>query len=80
MSEEEIIAQASIHWEYLWQMYRSLGEEKFFKSLDHFQKLSGSDQLHQALKQGKSIEEYRASYQDDLNAFKKIRAKYLLYP
>lgn len=80
LSEEEIIAQASIHWEYLWQMYRSLGEEKFFKSLDHFQKLSGSDQLHQALKQGKSIEEYRASYQDDLNAFKKIRAKYLLYP
>ncbi len=80
LGEEEIIAQASIHWDYVWQMYQSLGEDKFFKNLDHFQKLSGSDQLHQALKQGKSIEEYRASYQDDLNAFKIIRAKYLLYP
>lgn len=80
LSEEEIIAQESIHWEYLWEMYESLGEDKFFKSLNHFQKLSGSDQLHQALKQGMSIEEYKASYQDELNDFKKIRVKYLLYP
>ena len=80
LSEEEIIAQGSIHWEYLWQMYRSLGEDKFFQRLSHFQKLSGSDQLHQALKEGKSIEEYKASYAEDLEKFKKIRAKYLLYP
>ena len=61
-------------------MYDSLGEEKFFKSLNYFQKLSGSDQLHKALKNGWTIEQFRDSYQDDLNRFKLIREKYLLYP
>lgn len=69
-----------IEWEYVWTMYEALGEDAFFKSVDFFNKLSGSDQLHQALKKGLSIDEFRDSYQDDLNAFKKVRKKYLLYP
>lgn len=80
ISNEELLAQAEINWEYVWMMYESLGEENFFKSLNYFQKLSGSDQLHQALLKGWSIEEFRDSYQDDLDQFKKVRKKYLLYP
>lgn len=80
LSVDEISSRKSINWEYVWMMYDSLGEEKFFKSLNYFQKLSGSDQLHQALKNGWTIEQFRDSYQDDLNRFKLIREKYLLYP
>lgn len=79
LSEEEITKETQINWTYLWKMYASLGEDDFFKSLDYFQKLSGSDGLHQALKEGWTIEEYRNSYKDDLDAFKLIRSKYLLY-
>jgi uncharacterized protein YbbC (DUF1343 family) len=80
ISNEEIIARGAINWEYLWLMYDELGEDEFFKSLNYFQKLSGSDKIHQALLNGLSIDEFKASYQEELNAFKLIRAKYLLYP
>ncbi len=79
LSNEELTKEARINWTYLWKMYDSLGEAAFFKSLDYFQKLSGSDDLHQALKKGWTIDEYRNSYQKDLDAFKVIRGKYLLY-
>ena len=80
VSNAEIIDQAAINWEYVWKMYDVLGEEGFFKSLNYFQKLSGSDRVHQALLNGMTIEEFKASYQPELDAFMQIRAKYLLYP
>jgi len=79
-SVDEIRKRASINWEYVWMMYESLGEENFFKSLNYFQKLSGSDQLHQALVKGWSIKQFKESYQNELNQFKEVREKYLLYP
>ncbi len=44
-----------------------------------FDKLAGTDQLRKQIIEGKSAEEIRASWQDDIIAFKKIRKKYLLY-
>ncbi len=44
-----------------------------------FDKLAGSKMLRQQLKEGKSEEEIRKSWQPHLDAFKKIRKKYLLY-
>jgi uncharacterized protein YbbC (DUF1343 family) len=44
-----------------------------------FNKLAGSDVLKQQLIAGKSAADIRASWQPQLNEFKKIRKKYLLY-
>ena len=45
-----------------------------------FNKLAGNSQLMQQIKEGKTEEEIRASWQPGLENFKKIRARYLLYP
>lgn len=45
-----------------------------------FNKLAGSDELMQQLVAGKTEDEIRKSWQPKLDAFKKIRKKYLLYP
>jgi uncharacterized protein YbbC (DUF1343 family) len=45
-----------------------------------FDKLAGTDQLKQQLLQGLSEEAIRATWENDINAFKAIRKKYLLYP
>jgi uncharacterized protein YbbC (DUF1343 family) len=44
-----------------------------------FNKLAGNSILMQQLKDGKTEDEIRASWQPALNAFKQIRKKYLLY-
>ena len=44
-----------------------------------FNRVMGSDAITEGLKSGKSVEELQAEWQDELNAFKKIREKYLLY-
>lgn len=80
LEEKQLIDEASINWTYLWEMYGILGEKDFYKSLGYFQKLSGSDKLHLALLNGLSIEEFKESYKKDIEDFKIIREKYLLYP
>ena len=41
--------------------------------------LSGTDELRKQIEAGLSEEEIKATWQKDLEAFKKIRAKYLIY-
>lgn len=45
-----------------------------------FNKLSGNSELMQQIKDGKTEEEIYKSWKPGLDAFKKIRKKYLLYP
>ena len=45
-----------------------------------FNKLAGNDILMQQIVDGKSEQEIRASWQPRLDAYKKIRKKYLMYP
>lgn len=45
-----------------------------------FNKLAGNNGLWQQIKEGKSEEEIRKSWEPELSNFKKIRKKYLLYP
>ncbi len=52
-------------------------KDKYFN--DFFDKLAGTDQLKQQIIQGLKEEEIRKSWQPELEAFKKIRKKYLLY-
>jgi len=53
-------------------------KDDFFTSF--FDKLAGTDKLRKQIIAGKTEDEIRASWQEDINEFKKIRRKYLLYP
>jgi uncharacterized protein YbbC (DUF1343 family) len=58
-----------------------LNQKKATKPTDYFfNKLAGSSELMQQIKDGKTEEEIRESWEPKLEAFKKIRKKYLLYP
>lgn len=47
---------------------------------NYFEKLSGTDELREQITTGLSENEIRKSWQPEINNFKKIRTKYLLYP
>jgi uncharacterized protein YbbC (DUF1343 family) len=72
---------------YLLEAYRLFPEkDKFFimpKSGDakasFFNKLAGNATLMQQIKEGRTEDEIRKSWEPGLNAFKKIRGKYLIY-
>jgi uncharacterized protein YbbC (DUF1343 family) len=63
--------------EWVIEAYLQLKNKGFFK--DYFRLLSGDKQMQRDIENGKSAEEIRASWKNDLDAFKVIRAKYLLY-
>ena len=54
-------------------------KDSFFLRSNSFTRLSGTDVLMQQLKDGKSEEEIRKSWEPKLSEFKVIRKKYLLY-
>jgi uncharacterized protein YbbC (DUF1343 family) len=65
--------------DWLLDAYKEMGgKEDFFTG--YFDKLAGSDQLRKQIFAGKDKYTIRASWKKDLEAFKKIRRKYLLYP
>jgi uncharacterized protein YbbC (DUF1343 family) len=77
-AEEHIRPSQQLYLYWLEGFYKSsLDKEKFFN--DYFDKLAGTDKLRKDMLAGKSIDQIRASWQPGLEAFKKIRAKYLLY-
>lgn len=77
-AKKEINNRLQLKW--LLQAYKLFPDkEKFFLSNNFFNKLAGNDILMQQIKDGKSEAEIRASWQSDLEKFKLIRKKYLLY-
>ncbi len=46
---------------------------------NYFRLLSGDKQLQKDIENGKNANEIRASWKEDLGAFKTIREKYLMY-
>ncbi len=65
---------------YLLDAYRNCSDKAvFFLKNNFFDKLAGTDQLRKQIVAGVSEEEIRASWEEGLNAFKKVREKYLLY-
>jgi len=54
-------------------------KDSFFLRSNSFNRLSGTDVLMQQIKDGKSEEEIRKSWEPKLSEFKAIRKKYLLY-
>lgn len=63
---------------HLYKAYHNLDGD-FFLSNNFIDLLYGSDALRNYLKQGKNINQIRATWQEDLDVFKSIRVKYLLY-
>ncbi|NDV54854.1 DUF1343 domain-containing protein [Parabacteroides sp. 52] len=66
---------------FLFDFYQKAGQEQafFFTRPQWFDLLAGSKELRLQLIKGVSEEEIRASWQPELEAYKKIRKKYLLY-
>lgn len=67
-----------INLEWLRKMVLSLKKEDFFDK--NFNYHSGNNELQQQIKSRISIEDIRKSWQPDIDKFKAIRKKYLLYP
>ena len=66
-----------LHLEWLIEAYLQLKDKGFFNNYFHL--LSGDKQMQKDIENGKSADEVRASWEDDLEAFKTVRVKYLMY-
>lgn len=72
---------SAIDWEPFWMMYKNASNKSaFFNDNNFLEKLAGTKKLRNALVEGQSIETWKKSYQEDLQDFKELRKKYLLYP
>jgi len=61
------------------EMYKNDSDKEHFFN-DFFDKLAGNDLLRKQIIEGKPIGEIRSSWKKDLQNFKVMRKKYLLYP
>ncbi|MDE6652694.1 MAG: DUF1343 domain-containing protein [Paramuribaculum sp.] len=78
MSDEEMIAQG-VNFEYVIDAYNAMGKpSNFFTSF--FELLAGNAKIRQMIESGATAEQIRASWSDDVKAFKAKRKPYLLYP
>lgn len=76
--DEQEILKRGIDLSYLIDAYRNLNMgDRFFTSF--FELLVGRDYVRRMIKEGKSAEEIKAMWSDDVERFKKQRRKYLLY-
>jgi uncharacterized protein YbbC (DUF1343 family) len=76
--EEQMIAQG-VNFEYIIDAYRAMGKPaKFFTSF--FELLAGNGKIRAMIERGASAQEIKASWADDVKAFKARRKPYLLYP
>ncbi len=81
MELETLYQSDRIDLSYLLHAYKELATQgsAFFLESNFFEKLAGNDLFRQQLTTGKSESEIRASWQKDLELFKKVREKYLIY-
>ncbi len=81
ISTDSLFLQKQINLKPLLAFYQILpNKAQFFLPTKYFNRLAGSYSLWQQLEAGKSEEEIRASWQEDLEAFRAIRKQYLIYP
>ncbi len=66
---------------YLLDFYNKMPDKsKFFARPEFFDKLAGTDELRKQIIAGKTENEIRNSWAEELKAYKEMRKKYLLYP
>jgi uncharacterized protein YbbC (DUF1343 family) len=74
----KVKAERKVSLKYLIDMYNQFPDkDKFF--IPYIDKLSGTKEFKEQIKRGMSEDEIRATWQKDLEAYKEIRKKYLLY-
>jgi uncharacterized protein YbbC (DUF1343 family) len=79
LKQDYFLTRQALNLEWLIEFYQKYpNKEKFFTPF--FTKLAGTTQLQKQIEEGKSEAEIRASWMADLEQFKMIRKKYLLYP
>lgn len=79
---QELQAKKNLNLAYLVNFYKNLKKEEqqqFFNKNNFFNKLVGNALLQAQIKEGKTVAEIQKSWQEDLEAYKKLRKKYLLY-
>lgn len=75
---DEVKKGERLRLDWLLLAYRNYaGKEPFFTPF--FEKLAGTEQLRKDIVAGKNEEQIRASWQKELETFKQIRKKYLIY-
>ncbi len=81
MPLSEIRAEHRINLQYLLNFYRELPDKStFFLPSGYFNRLAGTYSLRKQIEAGMTEDEIRATWQPDLDAFREIRKKYLIYP
>ncbi|MEJ1239568.1 DUF1343 domain-containing protein [Chryseolinea sp. T2] len=74
----KVKVEKQINLSYLISMYNAFPvKDKFF--VEHFGRWAGSNDLAQQIKSGMTEEQIRATWQNDLQKYKVMRRKYLLY-
>ena len=77
----DIHDEARIHLDYFIEFYRNFPDkENLFRKNNYFDTLAGSKKLREDIEAGKSEEEIRAGWKPDLDRYREMRRKYLLYP
>jgi len=80
-SLKTIRSKKQIDLSYLQDAYAKFpNKKKFFLKNKFMDKLAGTDELRKQIHRGLTEAKIRASWQKDLDKFRKIRAKYLMYP
>lgn len=78
LSEISKMNQVSLQW--LIDAYKNSTDKSKFFNTNGFTKHAGTKKLQQQIEGGLTEKEIKASWQADLEKFKKVRKKYLLYP
>lgn len=75
---KHILSKKGLELKWLIRAYKSYtGKKAFFNSL--FNKIAGNDLLKQKIISGQQADDIRKSWAKDIEKFKRIRAKYLIY-
>ncbi|WP_248723579.1 exo-beta-N-acetylmuramidase NamZ domain-containing protein [Seonamhaeicola sp. ML3] len=77
LRSEEIDGKMTLKW--IIKAYQNSTDKSKFFNTDNFTKHAGTNQLQKQIESGLSEADIKATWQEDLEAFKKTRAKYLLY-
>jgi len=74
-----VIKMSEVSLQWLIDTYQNASDEKVVFLTKRFTKHAGTEKLQQQIEDGLSETEIKATWQSDIEKFKKVRAKYLLY-
>ena len=77
LKDEKLEHTVSLKW--LIKAYNNSTDKSSVFNTVNFTKHAGTDQLQKQIEAGLSEDDIKATWQEDINRFKKIREKYLIY-